>query len=203
MRSGPPVTLMRTPLAPFMVTSSSSGLEIAISAARMARSSPSASPVPIIALPISEITDLMSAKSRLIRPGITIRSVTPRTPACSTSSTMAQAFAMADEVLHAGVQHLIRHGKGLGHGGAVVGDAEQVLVGDDDEGMNELLQLGDAALGHPHATVAFQAEGLGHHADGQDARLAHRPGDHRSGAGTGAAAHAGGNEHHVRACQLL
>ena len=101
------------------------------------------------------------------------------------------------------MQHLVRHGESLGHGGAVIGDAEQVLVGDDDQGMDVLLQLGDAALGHPHAAVAFQAEGLGHHAHRQDAGLAHGAGDHRRRAGAGAAAHAGGDEHHMGAGQLL
>ena len=91
--SGPPVMLMSTPRAPFIDTSSSSGFEMADSAASLARSSPSASPVPIIALPISHITERMSAKSRLINPGTTIRSVTPRTPECNTSSAMAKASA--------------------------------------------------------------------------------------------------------------
>ena len=91
--SMPPVMLMRTPRAPFIDTSSSKGFEIAASAASMARRSPSASPVPIIALPISAITVRMSAKSRLIRPGITIMSVTPRTPECRTSSAILKASA--------------------------------------------------------------------------------------------------------------
>ena len=84
---------MSTPRAPFIDTSSSSGLLIAASAASIARRSPEASPVPIIALPISVMTDRMSAKSRLIRPGMTIRSVTPRTPECSTSSAILKASA--------------------------------------------------------------------------------------------------------------
>ena len=91
--SGPPVILIRTPRAPFMETSSNSGFDMAASAARRARSSPSASPVPIMAFPISHITLRISAKSRLIRPGTTIRSVTPRTPECNTSSAMANASA--------------------------------------------------------------------------------------------------------------
>ncbi len=56
---------------------------IAISAAAFARSGLSsldASPVPIIALPISSMTERMSAKSRFMCPGRTIRSVTPFTP---------------------------------------------------------------------------------------------------------------------------
>ena len=58
------------------------------------------------------------------------------------------------------------------------------------------------AFGDPHPVHALEVEGLGHHADGQDALLAGDPGDHRRRAGAGAAAHAGGDEHHVRALQL-
>ena len=98
--SSPPVIETITPLAPFMLTPSSSGLAIALDAASMARLSPEASPVPIIALPISCITERTSAKSRLMRPGMTIRSVMPRTPCCSTSSAIWNAslkvvFALA------------------------------------------------------------------------------------------------------------
>ena len=50
------------------------------SAAVKARFSPEASPVPIIALPISRITARTSAKSRLMRPSLTIRSVMQATP---------------------------------------------------------------------------------------------------------------------------
>ena len=89
--SSPPVIETITPFAPCIDTPSSSGLEIALSAASSARPSPSASPVPIIALPISCITERTSAKSRLMRPGITIRSVMPRTPCCSTSSASRNA----------------------------------------------------------------------------------------------------------------
>ena len=78
--SVPAVILIKTPFAPLIDVSSSNGLAMACSAASVARRSPSASPVPIIAFPISLITDLISAKSRLIRPGITIKSVTPLTP---------------------------------------------------------------------------------------------------------------------------
>ncbi|MNE41555.1 hypothetical protein D3C80_1356330 [compost metagenome] len=52
-----------------------------------------ASPVPIIALPISDMTARTSAKSRLIRPGRIIRSVIERTPECSTWSAMPKASA--------------------------------------------------------------------------------------------------------------
>ena len=67
--SNPPVIFISTPRAPRMELISNSGFAIATSAASRARDSPSASPVPIIALPISCITVHTSAKSRLIRPG--------------------------------------------------------------------------------------------------------------------------------------
>ncbi len=80
VRSLPPVMEMRRPRAPFIEVSSRSGLAIAASAAVMARRSPVASPVPIIALPMSRMTARTSAKSRLIRPSLTIRSVMQATP---------------------------------------------------------------------------------------------------------------------------
>ena len=80
VRSLPPVIEINRPRAPFIDESSISGLAIAASAAVSARLSPVASPVPIIALPISFITALTSAKSRLIRPSLTIRSVMQATP---------------------------------------------------------------------------------------------------------------------------
>jgi hypothetical protein len=63
---------------------SSSGLEIAISAAATERSSPRAVPMPMSAEPAPDMTDFTSAKSRLIRPGVVIRSVMPWTPDSST-----------------------------------------------------------------------------------------------------------------------
>src|SRR6516225_7416541 len=82
---------MRSPFAPFIEASSMSGFEIAASAAESARFSPEASPVPIIALPISRITARTSAKSRLIRPSFTIRSVMQAIPEYSTWSAIAKA----------------------------------------------------------------------------------------------------------------
>ena len=46
-------------------------------------------------------------------------------------------------------------------------------------------------------------ERLGDDADGEDAHLAGGAGDHRGGARAGAAAHAGGDEHHVRAREVV
>ena len=79
------------PRAPFRSTSSSSGDRMAASAASRARLSPAAAPVPIIAMPISDITVRTSAKSTLIIPGRMIRSAMPWTAPSSTSFAAANA----------------------------------------------------------------------------------------------------------------
>src|SRR5688572_6258290 len=90
-RSDPPVTLMISPRAPFTELSSSSGLEMARWAACIARPSPSAMPVPIIATPIPDMIVFTSAKSRLIRPGTRIRSEMPCIAWRSTSAASVNA----------------------------------------------------------------------------------------------------------------
>ena len=71
------VTFTRIPLAPERLTSSNSGLEIAASAASLALPSPDDTPEPIIAIPISDMTVLTSAKSTFIVPGVVINSAIP------------------------------------------------------------------------------------------------------------------------------
>src|SRR5690349_16406669 len=92
-RSEPPAMDSSTPRAPSMLCSSS-GLEIADSAASTARLSPRALPMPISALPAPLITLFTSAKSRLIRPGVVIRSVMPCTPESRTWSAWRNASIM-------------------------------------------------------------------------------------------------------------
>ncbi len=79
-----------TPCAP-SIDASSSGELIAFCAACTARPSPRAEPMPINALPAPDMTLLTSAKSRLISPGVVIRSVMPWTPESSTSSADRKA----------------------------------------------------------------------------------------------------------------
>ena len=71
--------------------------------------------------------------------------------------------------------------------------------GNDDQRIDVLLQLVDAGIGRAAAARAFERERLGDDADGQDALVARGLGDDRRSAGAGAAAHAGGDEAHVRA----
>src|SRR5207302_407669 len=89
-RSCPPVTLMMTARAPVTAAPSSSGLEMARRAASIARSCPSATPVPIIASPMPAMIVFTSAKSRLIKPGTRIRS---EIPCIAWRSTGARAAA--------------------------------------------------------------------------------------------------------------
>ena len=101
------------------------------------------------------------------------------------------------------IEHIVGHLEGVGEGGLLVGHAEQVLVGDDNQGVDIALQLIEPRLGDTHAMHALELERLGHHADGEDALLAGRAGHHRRAAGAGAAAHSGGDEHHVAALEML
>ena len=83
--STPPLTLIRTLLAPSILVSRR-GLCIAALAAFSALSSPSPCPMPMWATPLSFIIVLTSAKSRLITPGLDIRSEIPWTPCLKISS---------------------------------------------------------------------------------------------------------------------
>ena len=77
------------------------------------------------------------------------------------------------------------------------------VIGDDDQRVHPVLQLGNAGLGSPHPAGALKAEGLGDHCHGEDV---HFLGDLRHDGGTtgaGAAAHAGGDEHHIGILQGL
>ena len=101
------------------------------------------------------------------------------------------------------LEHLVGHLERLLEGRVRVGDAEQILVGDDDQGVDMLLKLGDAGVGGAAAAVALEAERLGDDADGEHAAVARRLGDDRRGAGAGASAHAGGDEAHMGAVERL
>ncbi len=104
---------------------------------------------------------------------------------------------------HARIEHLVGHREGVREGGLLVRHPEQVLVGNDDQRVDDLLQLGDAGFRAAHPALAFEVERLGHHPDGENPELARHPRDDRRRAGAGAAAHAGGDEHHVGAAEMI
>ncbi len=119
-----------------------------------------------------------SAKSRLIRPG--------------DGDQLGNA-------LHALAQHVVRHAESLLEVGAFVHDLQQTVVGDDDERIGLLFELGDAGFGRLDAARALKGERAGDHADGQCADFLGDLGHDGRAAGAGAAAHSGGDEDHVRA----
>jgi hypothetical protein len=162
--------------------SSSSGLEIAASAASRARSSPEALPDPIIAMPVSDITVRTSAKSTLIKPGRVISSAMPCTAPCST--VFAALNASSSVVVAA--EH-----------------RQQLLVRNRDQGVDVFRELEHALIGDARALVAFHLERLGDDGDRQDAEFLGDLRDHGSGARAGAAAHARGDEQHVAAFDEL
>ena len=92
-RFEPPWIESSTPWAP-SIEASSSGLATASSAALIARSAPRDEPMPMRADPAPCMTDFTSAKSRLMRPGVVMRSVMPCTPASSTWSAVANASSI-------------------------------------------------------------------------------------------------------------
>ena len=173
---------IRRPCAPFIETSSISGLEIAASAAVMR---------PLLA---GGFAGAHHRLAHLAHDGADVGEV-----------EIDQAF-LDHQVGDAGdarVEHLVGHREGVGEGGLLVGDPEQVLVRDDQQRVDGLLQFDDAGLGKAHAALALEVERLGDDADRQDADVRARLARHGRGAGAGAAAHAGGDEHHVRAGQVV
>ena len=181
-RSGPPVTLMMTPRAPLTDASSSSGLEIAALAASIARPSPSARPVPMIARPMPDMIVLTSAKSRLISPGTRIRSEMPWIACRSTSSALANA-SVSDVV-----RAIVASSRSLG----IV-----MTVSTHSRSSSSPRSAWSCAL------PPFELERLGDDRDRQRAELARQAGDHRRGARAGAAAEPGRDEHHVGAVERL
>ena len=133
-------------------------------------------PMAIRADPALDMTVFTSAKSRLIRPGSVISSEMPWMPWRSTSSTTRRADST-------GVFRSITWSR------RSLGMVIRVST--------FAFRAWDALFGHPLPSRSLEDERLGHHAHGERAHLLGDLGDHRGGAGAGAAAHAGGDEHHV------
>ena len=115
-------------------------------------------------------------------------------------------LAVADELGDGAdglLQHVVGDAEGVGEGDLLVGDELQTVVRDDDHGVDLVGEVGDAGLGLLHAVGAFEAEGLRHDGDGQDARVMRDLRDDGRCAGAGAAAHAGGDEDHIGALEHL
>jgi hypothetical protein len=92
-------------------------------------------------------------------------------------------------------EHLVSGGKRLLLGDIVAQNFLEAAIQDDDQRVDASRQRRDAFLGHAHAPRAFEFEGLGDDADGQDGQLTRDFGDHGGSAGAGAAPHACGEEY--------
>ena len=107
------------------------------------------------------------------------------------------------DALHALAEHVVGQLERLGDRRLLVDHLHQPLVGDGDQGVDPALQVGDAVVGAALPLETLELEGLGDHADGQRPLLAGDLGHRRGRAGAGAAAHAGGDEHHVAVLEQL
>src|SRR5579884_4213022 len=85
----------------------------------------------------------------------------------------------------------------------IIGQLQEAVVGDGDERIHVLLQVGDALLGGEAALVALEGKGPGDDADGQRADLAGNLRHDGAGPRAGAAAHSGGNKDHIGAFEGL
>ena len=138
--------------------------------------------MPMSAEPASFMIVRTSAKSRLMSPGI--------------GDDVADALdALAEDVVH--------DPEGVEHRGVLLDDVAQAVVGDRDQGVDLALELLGGLLGDQLAPGALEGERLGDDADGQRAELLGDLGHDRCRARAGAAAEAGGDEHHVRVAERL
>ena len=173
---------MITPRAPSTEAPSSSGLEMALRAASIERFSPSATPVPIIAMPMPAMIVFTSAKSRLIIPGTRIRSEMPWIACRSTSSAVMNAS------LSVVCRSMIESSRSLG------------IV------MTVSTHSRSASSPASACTCrrrALELERLGDDGDRQRAELRREAGDDGRRARAGAAAEPCGDEHHVGAVERL
>ena len=98
-------------------------------------------------------------------------------------------------------QHLVRFLQRILERNPLADDREQPLVGHDDHRIHVLAHLGDAHLRLTHALAALEQEGLGADPDGERTHVAGDLGNDRRRPRTGAATHAAGDEHEVRALE--
>ena len=112
-------------------------------------------------------------------------------------------FNQVRDGLHRLAQHVVGHLKGIGQGDLLLGDKLQPVIGDDHQGIHLGPQVLNAQLRLLHPAAAFKGEGLGHHTHRQDVHFLGQVGQDGGRPRPGAAAHAGGDKHHVGPLQGL
>src|SRR5690606_38252950 len=100
-------------------------------------------------------------------------------------------------------QHVVGLAEGIQQGSTAAQYAHQLLVGDGDQRVDMLGQLADTLLSHCLALATFEVEGTRDHGNGEDAHFTRDFRNHGRSPRTGATAHAGGDEDHVRAVDQL
>ncbi len=100
------------------------------------------------------------------------------------------------DALHALSEHVVGHAETLKEAG-VLGYGKQLLVGNDDHGVDTLQQFFQAAFGLLQAALAFEGKRARNYGNSQNAHFAGQRSDDRRCAGAGAAAEPGGDEDHV------
>ena len=141
-----------------------------------------AEPMPIRAEPASAITDLTSAKSRLIRPGVVIRSVMPETPWSRTWSACLKASSTET------LRSLIESSRSLGMTMRVSTSSRSWAMPSSAELARRRPSNANGRVTTPMVSAPERPGDPGH--DGR-------------AAGAGAATLAGGHEHHVGALDHL
>ena len=179
-RSGPPVIESRIERAP-SIEVSSSGEEIAFSAASIARSLAGAH---------------ADAEQRLAGVGH------GRAHVGEVEVDQRRQRDQVGDALDALAQDVVGDLEGLDHRGAAASSTSSRR----SLGTTISVSTSSASASMPFSAWlprrrALEAERLGDDADGQRADVAGEPGDHRGGAGAGAAAGAGGDEDHVGALE--
>ena len=94
-------------------------------------------------------------------------------------------------------KHLVGHLERIEHTGLLVGDRQQPVVGNDDQRVDLFLEALHAGIGLYRTAATLEAERTGDDTDCQCADAARQFGDDGRRTGSGTAALAGGDEHHV------
>ena len=107
------------------------------------------------------------------------------------------------DALHGLPQDIVGHAERVHETGALGSQFQQLIVGNGDDGIDDARQFRQALLGLLAALGPFETEGLGDDGHGERAQFLGERRHHRSRASAGAAAQAGGDEHHVGAFQQV
>ena len=99
------------------------------------------------------------------------------------------------------LKHLIRLLQRFGHSRPPIHDLQKLVIGYYNQRVNIFLDLLDSSHGIDHSGPCLKAERPCDHTHRQDAHLLGQRRHHGRRAGSGAATHTAGDEHHVRPLQ--